>query len=117
MAIPHFASKVPVEDAVRAICAAAASETIAESCKYVVGSGEGYSLRQIINEVARQVENLNGSPVEVLIDTEAALAPIEWRKCVVDYSRLHAATAWNPKVKLQTGIDTTLRAFIGGQSQ
>lgn len=106
---------VYVDDAVRAICAVAASATIAS--KYVVGSGEGYSLRQIINEVAKQVESSGSSPVEVLIDTEAALAPIEWRRCIVDYGRLHAATGWEPKIKLQTGIDTTLRAFMGGQAQ
>ena len=108
---------VYVDDAVRAICAASASETIAPGGKYVVGSGEGYSLRQIINEVARQVENLGRSPVEVLIDTEAALAPIEWRKCIADCSRLRAATGWEPHIKLHQGINETLRAFSGGQSQ
>lgn len=108
---------VYVDDAVRAICAVAASETITPGGKYVVGSGEGYSLNQIINGVAERVENSGSVPVEVLIDTEAALAPIEWRKCIADYSRLRAATGWKPKVKLQTGIDTTLRAFSGGQSQ
>lgn len=108
---------VYVDDVVRAICTVAGSETIAPGGKYLVGSGEGYSLRQIINEVAKQVENFDRPPVEVLVDTEAALAPIEWRKCIVDYSRLHAATGWEPHVKLHQGIDTTLRAFSGGQSQ
>lgn len=108
---------VYVDDAVRAICAVAASETIVSGSKYVVGSGAGYSLRQIINEVAKQVEHFDRPPVEVLVDTEAALAPIEWRKCIADYGRLHAATGWEPRVKLQTGIGTTLRAFMGGQSR
>lgn len=108
---------VYIDDAVRAICAVAASETIALGGKYVVGSGEGYPLKQIINEVAQQVENFDRPPVEVLVDDEAALAPIEWRRCIVDYSRLHAATGWEPKIKLQIGIDTTLRAFMGGESQ
>jgi nucleoside-diphosphate-sugar epimerase len=108
---------VYVDDAVRAICAVAASEMIVSGSKYVVGSGAGYSLRQIINEVAKQVESFDRPPVEVLVDTEAALAPIEWRKCIADYGRLRAATGWEPRVKLQTGIDTTLRAFMGGQSR
>ena len=108
---------VYVDDAVRAICAVAASETIAPGGKYVVGSGESNTLSEIVNEIARQVENFDRPPVEVLVDTEAALAPIEWREFIADYGRLHSATGWEPQIKLQTGIDLTLRAFIGGQTQ
>jgi len=106
-----------VDDAVRAICAVAASETIAPGSKYIVGSGEGYSLRGIIEEIAKQVAELSWSPLEVLLDNEAVLAPIEWREFIADYSRLRAATGWEPQIKLQQGIDITLRAFIGGQTQ
>lgn len=105
---------VYVEDAVRAICAAAASERA--DGRYVVGSGEGYSLREIVNQIARQVEHFDRPPVEVLVDTEAALAPIEWREFIADYSRLQSATGWQPQIKLQQGIDATLRAFLGGDS-
>ena len=108
---------VYVEDAVRAICAVAASERIAPGAKYVVGSGEGYTLREIVNEIAQQVEHFDRPPVEVLVDTEAELAPIEWREFIADYSRLRSTTGWEPQIKLQTGIDMTLRAFIGGQPE
>lgn len=107
---------VYVDDAVRAICAVAASEAITPGGKYVVGSGDGYSLREIVNEIARQVENFDRPPVEVLVDTEATLAPIEWREFIADFTRLRSATGWEPQTKLQTGIDMTLRAFIGGPS-
>lgn len=108
---------VYVDDAVRALCAVAASETIAPGGKYIVGSGEGYSLRQIVTEIAKQVEHFDRLPVEVLVDTQAPLAPIEWREFIADYSRLRAATGWEPQIKLHQGINTTLRAFSGGQSQ
>ncbi|HEX5890430.1 MAG TPA: NAD(P)-dependent oxidoreductase [Pyrinomonadaceae bacterium] len=108
---------VYVEDAVRAICAVAASEGITPGAKYVVGSGEGYTLREIVNEIAQQVERFDRPPVEVLVDTEAELAPIEWREFIADYSRLRSTTGWEPQIKLQTGIDMTLRAFIGGQPE
>lgn len=107
---------VYVEDAVRAICAAATSETITPG-KYVVGSGEGHSLSEIVNEIAKQVENFDRPPVEVLVDTQADLAPIEWREFIADYSRLRSATGWEPKIKLHQGIAITLGAFSGGQSQ
>lgn len=107
---------VYIDDAVRAICAAA-SETITPGAKYVVGSGEGYSLREIVAEIAKQVEGFDRPPVEVLLDTEAPLAPIEWREFIADYTRLRSATGWEPQIKLHTGIDMALRAFIGGQHQ
>lgn len=108
---------VYVNDAVRAICAVAVSETITSGDKYIVGSGEGYSLRGIIDEIAKQVAELTWSAVDILLDTEAVLAPIEWREFIADYSRLRAATGWEPQIKLQQGLDITLRAFIGGQAQ
>lgn len=107
---------VYVEDAVRAICAVAVGGTITAGDKYIVGSGEGYSLRGIIEEIAKQTAELSGLPVDVLLDTEAVLAPIEWREFIADYGRLRSATGWEPQIKLQTGIGLTLRAFIGGQS-
>ena len=101
-----------VDDAVRAICAAATSETIVRGGKYVAGSGEGYSLRQIASEIARQVENLALPSVAVLSDDEASLAPVEWRDFIADYDRLRAATGWQPQTKLDKGIELTLRAFM-----
>lgn len=108
---------VYVNDAVRAICAVAVSETITPGDKYIVGSGEGYSLRGTIDEIAKQVAELSWSRVNILLDTEAVLAPIEWREFIADYSRLRSATGWEPQIKLEQGIDLTLRAFIGGQTQ
>ena len=108
---------VYVDDAVRAICAVAASEPIAPGSKYIVGSGQGYPLRGIVEEIAKQVEDFDRPPVEVLLDTEAVLAPIEWREFIADFSRLRDATGWEPQVKLQQGIALTLSAFSGGQSQ
>lgn len=104
-----------IDDAVRAICAAAASKTITVGGTYVVGSGEGYSLREIVNGIARQVENLGQLPVEVLSDDDATLSAIEWREFIADYSRLRSATGWEPQIKLHEGIDLTLRAFSGGE--
>ena len=107
---------VYIDDVIRAICAAATSETITAGNKYIVGSGEGYSLREIVNEIATRAEQLNGRHVAVLADEDAALEPIEWRNFIADYSRLRSATGWAPGTKLHQGIDSTLQAFCGGQS-
>jgi len=107
---------VYIDDVTRAICAAATSETIIAGDKYIVGSGEGYSLREIVNEIATRAEHLNGRHVAVLSDEGAALEPIEWRNFIADYGRLRSATGWAPRTKLHQGIDSTLQAFSGGKS-
>ena len=107
---------VYIEDVIRAIHAAAISETITPGSKYIVGSGEGYPLKEIVNEIAKQVETLRGQRIEVCLDEEASLAPIEWRDFIADYTLLRSATGWEPRVKLHQGINLTLQAFIGDQS-
>ena len=108
---------VYVDDAVRAICAAATAEEIPPGSKYIAGSGDGHSLHDILHEIAAQVEQLRGQHIEIQTDDEATLEPVEWRNFIADYSRLQAATGWTPRTKLHDGIDLTLRAFLGGQRQ
>lgn len=105
-----------VDDAIRAICAVATSNAIAPGAKYVVGSGEGFSLREIIVEIGQRTADLRGTDIDVLLDGGAALEPIEWRNFVADYTRLQSATGWKPQTKLSDGIDLTLSAFSGGQT-
>ncbi|HEX6283746.1 MAG TPA: NAD(P)-dependent oxidoreductase, partial [Pyrinomonadaceae bacterium] len=105
---------VYVDDAVRAICAAAVTEPLTPGGKYIAGSGEGHSLREIVNDIARLVENLGYPPVEVLFDDAATLEPVEWREFVADYRRLHSATGWQPLTTLHQGIEATLNAFLDG---
>jgi nucleoside-diphosphate-sugar epimerase len=105
-----------VDDAIRAICAVATSNRITPGAKYIVGSGEGFSLREIIVEIAQRTANRRGADIDVLLDGGAALEPIEWRNFVADYTRLQSATGWKPQIKLSPGIDLTLTAFSGGQT-
>ena len=107
---------VYIDDVIRAISAAVTSETIIPGSKYIVGSGEGYTLKKIVNEIAKQVETLCGQRVEVRLDEEAPLEPIEWRDFIADYTLLRSATGWGPRTKLRQGIELTLQAFSGGHS-
>jgi nucleoside-diphosphate-sugar epimerase len=107
---------VYVDDAIRAICAAATSNTIGRGSKYIVGSGEGFALREIISEIAQKAGAVLGQRIDVHHDEDARLAPIEWRNFVADYTRLQSATGWKPRIKLSHGIELTLSAFTGGQT-
>lgn len=108
---------VYVDDAVRALCAAAVTKTILPGGKYIVGSGEGQSLTEVVNTIAAQVEQLGQPRVDVLFEADAKLEPIEWREFIARYTRLRSATGWEPCIDLHQGIDLTLRAFIGGQAR
>jgi nucleoside-diphosphate-sugar epimerase len=105
-----------VDDAIRAICAVATSNRITPGAKYIVGSGEGFSLREIIVEIAQRTANRRGADIDVLLDGGAAFEPIEWRNFVADDTRLQSATGWKPQIKLSPGLDLTLTAFSGGQT-
>ena len=107
---------VYVDDAIRAICAAATSKAITPGAKYIVGSGAGSPLREIINEIAQKAAQLNGQSVAVQLDEDAHLEPIEWRNFIADHTRFSSATGWQPRIKLYQGIDKTLSAFSGGQT-
>jgi nucleoside-diphosphate-sugar epimerase len=116
-----------IDDAVRALCAAT-RDTITPGAKYIVGSGEGHTLREIINklvgqineivtqvdEIPANIDSVRRRDFEVLLDDQAALEPIEWRDFIADYTRLHSATGWEPRTRLHLGIEKTLRAFIEG---
>ena len=108
---------VYVDDVARAICAAATSDTTTARSKYIVGSGDGHLLREIVHEIARRAELIRGERIKVQCDEDAALEPIEWRNFVADYTGLQSATGWEPRIKLHHGIDLTLQAFAGGRSQ
>jgi UDP-glucose 4-epimerase len=105
---------VYVDDVIRAIGAAATSDKITPGAKYVVGSGEGFSLRDTVNEIAQRAGKLRGHNIEIHLDEDAHLEPIEWRNFVADYTRLESATGWKPQIKLSQGIDLSLTAFSGG---
>jgi nucleoside-diphosphate-sugar epimerase len=105
---------VYVDDAIRAICATARGENIHPGAKYIVGSGEEFTLREIVNQIAQLASKLHGQRIEVRLDENAPLEPIEWRNFVADYTRLQSATGWKPRIKLSHGLKLTLSAFSGG---
>ncbi|HSK62647.1 MAG TPA: hypothetical protein VK893_02360, partial [Pyrinomonadaceae bacterium] len=79
----------------------------------------GLKLREIITQIARKAGELRGDLVEVQLDEDAPLQPIEWRNFVADYTRFQSATGWKPTIKLSHGIELTLSAlsaFTGGQT-
>jgi nucleoside-diphosphate-sugar epimerase len=105
---------VYVDDVVRALCAASTYDAIKPGRKYVIGSGEGHALKDIVSLIGDRVVYLGRARPEVVLDSEAQLDAIEWRQFVANSSRMREATGWRARVSLQEGIDRSLQSFVGG---
>ncbi len=101
-----------VDDAIEAFVAAALHAARTDGCHFVVGSGEGRSLADAFELVARRAERLTGRRIEVLSQAPpAGLSPIDARSASVDASRFRAATGWSPRVTFVDGVDRALAAL------
>ena len=107
---------VYIDDAVRALCAAAGS-SLNDGSYYLVGSEEGLTLGEIVNLIAQKAEAISGRRPEIQMVDQAVLDPIEWRNFVADCTELRTRTGWSPRVTLHDGIDRTLQEFHGKVEQ
>jgi nucleoside-diphosphate-sugar epimerase len=101
-----------VEDAARAFLAAAANGAALSGEYFVVGSGVGHTIAAAAEMVVERAAVRTGKPVEVrYVVPPDTLSPIERRNFVADPRRFCAATGWQPRYSLSTGIDRTLEVL------
>lgn len=101
-----------IDDVVDAFLMAAARPDRVNGGHFVVGSGQGVTIRQAFELVAARVELATGRPVPVTtIEPPAPLSAIERRHFVADPSRFSSATGWRPRWSLSEGIDRTIQAW------
>lgn len=108
----HVRDYVFVDDVVDAFLMAAAHGERVNNRHFVIGSGQGISIRDAFGLIAERVERLTGRRVPVTAAEPAApLSAIERRNFVADPSRFSAATGWRPAWTLADGIDRTIEAL------
>jgi nucleoside-diphosphate-sugar epimerase len=101
-----------IDDAARAFLAAALHADKLNAHYFVIGSGEGHSIAEALELVAKRVTARTGRPVAVrYVAPPADLSPIEQRHFVADPRRFCAGTGWRPQYSLQEGIDRTLEVL------
>jgi UDP-glucose 4-epimerase len=101
-----------VDDAVEGFLAAASHLEQINGSYFVLGSGQGHSLREAFNLVAERAALITGHRVPVIsVAPPSTLSPIEERNFVADISTFHAVTGWSPRVSLTQGIDLTLASL------
>ena len=79
---------------------------------YVIGSGEGETIRDVWHLIADSVKLHTGKNVPIRCDESVKIEPIEWRNFVADTTRFRKLTGWKPRTKLAQGIHSTVNAFL-----
>lgn len=101
-----------VEDATRAFLAAGAGIHRLNGNHYVIGSGQGHTLRQAFELVLARAELITGRRSTLRrIHPPKRSSAIATRNFVANSSAFRLATGWRPETSLREGIDRTLSAY------
>lgn len=104
---------VYVEDVARAFRLAAESSEAVSGRHFLLGSGEGCTLRAAVERVAEIVGAELGKPVLVdYVEPPTRLSAIETRHFVADIGAVQSALGWAPRVALDEGIRRTMAAIL-----
>ncbi|MBE0691307.1 MAG: NAD-dependent epimerase/dehydratase family protein, partial [Anaerolineae bacterium] len=98
-----------VEDVAWAFIAAALNGESLNGRHFVIGSGEGHTIAEAMEMIAKSAEARTGRKVPVIhVDPPATLSPIEKRNFIADSGRFRRITGWRPQWFLAEGIARTM---------
>jgi nucleoside-diphosphate-sugar epimerase len=100
-----------IDDMIRAFLMPALNSSVFDARLFVIGGGEQKSLAEVWHLIAGRIESLTGRRVKVMVDSSVKLGPSEMRNYVADSARFQQTFGWEPQVKLEEGIDSTIRAL------
>lgn len=102
-----------IDDVVKAFLMAGANINVVAGKYYVIGSGKGYSVKEMINTVKDEVSFRLKKEVEVRsVLLPDSLSPIEFRNFIADSSAFRNKSGWKAEVSLKEGISRTLDYFL-----
>jgi len=102
-----------IDDVVNAFLMAGVRFDSTNGKHYVLGSGVGHTIREMIETVRDRVAQMTGSKVGINhVPIPADLSPIESRHFVADTSRFSEDVGWHPEVSLEEGITRTIEFFL-----
>ena len=101
-----------VEDAARAFLAAAEKMESVHGRHFVIGTGNGTTIKEAFDLVAERVAVRGGAHVKVIqVEPPDPLPAIEMRNFVADATQFERGTGWRAAVDLQAGIDRTIEFY------
>lgn len=102
-----------ISDVVAAFVEAAAVISETNGKHYIVGTGSGHTVAEMIHLVSESVFDLTGKKSTVISVPEPQDLPeIEHRHFVADTTALQSDTGWRAQVDLKTGIDKTVKYYL-----
>lgn len=104
---------VYIEDVISAFLKAAVYIEQLNGQHFVIGSGCGHTIAEVINLIADRSALKTGQRVLVRhIQPPSGLSVIESRNFVADTERFVRATGWQARYSLEEGLDKTLEALL-----
>lgn len=101
-----------VDDVVQALIEAAVHINRTSGKYFVIGSGEGKTLKDAVKLVAERAALRTGNRVEIKhVDPPSPLHPVEFRNFIADPQRFFQATGFKTSYSLIDGIDRTISSF------
>ena len=102
-----------IDDVVTAFLMAGARFDSTNGKHYVLGSGGGHTIREMIETVRDLAAQVSGRKVDIdYVPIPTDLSSIEFRHFVADISRFSADVGWHPEVSLEEGITRTIEFFL-----
>jgi nucleoside-diphosphate-sugar epimerase len=102
-----------IDDVVRAFLTAGTIMNAVNGKYYIVGSGNGYSIKEMAETVRDLVEKKSGHRVQInFIPIPKDLLKIERRHFVADTRRFRIDSGWEPRVSFIEGINRTVKYFM-----
>ena len=115
----HFVRDyVYIDDVVSAFLIAGANMNVVEGEYYLIGSGEGHTILDMVGLVRDEVARRTGRQAEIVhIPPPENLSQIESRNFVADTAKFNAATGWKPMVSLVDGINRIIKHFLAEEKK
>jgi len=101
-----------IDDVVSAFLTAGANMRVINGKYYIIGSGNGHSIREMAETVRDLVREVVGKQVKIKrVPIPPDLSKIEFRHFVADTHDFRTTSGWEPTVSLKEGIHRTIQHF------
>ena len=108
---------VYIDDVVNAFVMAGAHMETLKGNYYVIGSGTGHAIKEMVHAVREQVRSRTGTKSKIIhVPAPEDLSGIEFRSFIADSTAFKKETGWKAKVLLQDGINRTIDEFLKEQT-
>ncbi|MBI4116575.1 SDR family NAD(P)-dependent oxidoreductase [Candidatus Pacearchaeota archaeon] len=80
---------------------------------YVLGSGEGKTMNEVVDNIKKIVEDSSNKSVAIThVEFPGDESEINKRNFVADYSKFKTATGWFPKISFGDGLRKTIKFYL-----